>query len=128
MKKQTLQHPAWHIMSLLFVLPVFYFIISAWLNYALGVTTLWKPIEWIFEIPANKRIGLNINLLILFGPALSLVISMLQLVHWEIIPGRDSFDANFSIKKHSWSWLPLTLAAFCLAALFLYSIGENCGC
>lgn len=128
MKKQVLHHRGLYILSLLMVLPTFYFIISAWLNYGLNIPTLWKPIEWIFEIPSNKQIGFNINLLIIFGPLVSLLISAIEVATWDIIGGKETFQASFSIKKHSWNWLPLTLAAFSLAALFLYSISENCNC
>lgn len=128
MKKQLLQHPAWQSLSLLAVLPTFYFLISAFLNYEVGISVLWKPTEVIFEMPSNKSFELNINLLILLGPILSSILSLIRILKWQIVNEAEHFHLAFSIKKYAWSWIPLAISVLCLGALFLYSIAENCNC
>jgi hypothetical protein len=75
MKKVLLNRPFALSAGFMLVFPALYFIVSAWLNYGLSFSPLWKIIEPIFENPETNS-WLNINLLILFGPLLAIFINL----------------------------------------------------
>ena len=76
----------------------------------------------------NQSMGLNINLLILFGPVLALVLNVLSVLHIQIETMKDRIDCRLSINK---SWINLAvviLSTGVLLTLFAYALGENCNC
>ena len=110
----------------LLVFPAFYFMVAAVLNYEMGIATLWQPINDIFEKPANKHFGWNINLLILFGPILALLLNFFSVVKIKWQNEKDQMHLSFSIRKHWINILIAAVAALVLASLFAYLIAENC--
>lgn len=128
MKKLIINRPFAISTGFLLVFPAFYFIVSAWLNYGLGFSSLWKVIEPIFEKPGNKQLGFNINLLILFGPLLAILVNLPQVMQLHLASEPEELNVHFVFKKYSWSWIIIGAAGFCLAALFFYLLMENCNC
>ncbi len=123
---KILNHRFALIAGALLVFPALYFFTAAILNYEMGVDALWKPIDAIFENPANKRMGWNINLLILFGPILAFLLNFFSIVKIKWQNEKEQMHINFSIRKH---WVNMFIAAvsvLVLASLFAYLVGENC--
>jgi hypothetical protein len=128
MKKQLISQPVAFVAGVVFVVPSLYFIISALLNYGFGIHGMWSLIEPIFDKPENKGLGFNVNLLIVFGPLLSLLINLPLVIHVTKTKVDDRLTLNLQFMLYHWSWLIITAALFCLASLGLYMIGENCNC
>ncbi len=128
MKKQIISQPIALLAGGLLVIPSLYFILSALLNYEFGIPGLWSSIESIFEKPGNKQLGLNINLLILFGPLVAILINLTQVMNVAFKKDVSSFNFEIELKKYSWNWMVIAAGLFCLGALFLYMVGENCKC
>jgi hypothetical protein len=128
MKKAFLQHSMIGVITTLLVIPTFYFLISAFLHFELGIYGPWSVIEPVFEQPENKSIGVNINLLILFGPAVSLGICLFRLIKLETKTDGDQLRIITFITTKSYLWFPVIIALLCLGSMFLYSIAENCNC
>lgn len=110
------------------VFPSLYFIVSAWFNYGLGFSPFWKVIEPIFEKPGNRQFGFNINMLILLGPLLAILVNLPQVMQVHLLSKQQEVNVHFAFKKYSWSWIIISAGVFCLAALFLYMLMENCNC
>ena len=73
----------------------------------------------------DQPLGLNINLLILFGPVLAILFTLFQVlkIEWRIT--NEEFLLHFTLRK---KWFPLLVSAFSivlLAVLFLYALVEN---
>ena len=128
MKKVLLNRPFALSAGFMLVFPALYFIVSAWLNYGLGFSPLWKIIEPIFENPENKKFGFNINLLILFGPLLAILINLPLVMQLVMSRTPEEVNVHIAFKKYSWSWIIIGAGTFCLAALFFYLLLENCNC
>lgn len=128
MKKQIVSQPIALLAGWLLVIPSMYFILSALLNYEFGIPGLWSLIESVFEKPENKHLGLNINLLILLGPVLGILINLQQVMYAAFKKDESSFKIDIHLKRYSWNWLVIAAGLFCLAALFIYLLGENCKC
>lgn len=54
-------------------IPLMLFFLAALINYEFGFSPLWKLIDPIFEKPAGKHLGWDINFLFLFGPVLAFI-------------------------------------------------------
>lgn len=128
MKKLLVNRPFALSTGFLLVFPALYFIVSAWLNYGLGFSMLWKVIEPVFEKPGNKQFGFNINLPILIGPLLAILVNLPQVMQLHSVAEPEELNVHLALKKYSWSCIIISVAAFCLAALFFYLIAENCNC
>lgn len=122
---KTLNHRFTLIAGALLVFPALYFMVAAFLHYEMGVSTLWQPIDPIFENPANKHFGWNINLLILFGPVLALLLNFFSIVKIKWQNEKDQVHLSFSIRKHWVNILIAAVAALVLASIFAYLVAEN---
>lgn len=122
---KILNHRFALIAGALLVFPALYFMVAAFLNYEMGISTLWQPIDPIFEKPANKHFGWNINLLILFGPVLAFLLNFFSIVKIKWQNEKDQMHLSFSIRKHWVNILIAAVAALVLASLFAYLIAEN---
>ena len=109
----------------LLALPAAYFVSSAIMNYGLGIDWLWKPIEPIFEKPANKHFGWNINMLILFGPIIALLINALSLAYLRFEKVGNYFKLEIYIRRNWLNIAVLIIAGGSLAAMFIYLFFEN---
>jgi hypothetical protein len=123
---KILNHRFALIAGALLVFPALYFMVAAFLNYEMGVSTLWQPIDPVFEKPANKHLGWNINLLILFGPVLAFVLNFFSIVKIKWQNEKDQVHLGFSIRKHWVNILIAAVAALVLASIFAYLVAENC--
>lgn len=126
MTKQILNYQLAPVAGALLAFPACYFVLAAVLNDSLGFSPLWEIIEPIFEKPANKHLGWNINLLILFGPILALIWNTFSILQIKWSNEKDHLHLFFSITKH---WLNIGVIMVCLlilATLFAYLFVENC--
>ncbi len=128
MKKQMVSQPIALLAGWLLVIPSLYFILSALLNYEFGIPGLWSSIESIFEKPGNKQLGLNVNLLILFGPLGAILINLEQVINIAFKKDASSFHFDIEVRSNSSNWIVIAAGLFCLAAIFLYLLEENCKC
>jgi hypothetical protein len=115
--------------ALLLSLPTGYFILIAVLKYGMGINGPFDSATPLLEsMGIKKSLGWNINLLILFGPAVACLLTIFQVlkIKWEF--SGEHFRFHFTIRKR---WFSLLVAAFSmslLAILFIYALGENCNC
>ena len=115
--------------GLLLVLPTAYFILIGILS-ELGIN---GPLEATKPIAENWGIkeppgGFNISSLILFGPMLSILLTIFQFLKIEWHLTKEEFFLHFTFQKR---WLPILVTAgsiLLLAFLFFYMIGENFNC
>jgi hypothetical protein len=128
MKKAFLSEQLAGLIAAALVIPSLYFVISAFLNYGLGISGPWSVIEPIFNQPQNKSLGLNINLLIVFGPIAACLISLFQVLQldWKLEKERLHIKASLFLK--SYHWIIIGASLFCICSMLLYFLGENCNC
>ena len=115
--------------GLLLILPTAYFILIGVLS-ELGIngpleTT--KPIAEKWGIKEQPG-GFNISSLILFGPMLSILLTIFQFLKIEWHVTKEELFLHFTFQKR---WLPIlvtTGSVLLLAFLFFYMVGENCNC
>jgi hypothetical protein len=69
--------------------------------------------------------GFNINLLILFGPAVAILINLGHVIQWKVSNSPAAYHIQLQAKKHTWNWISILTAAFCLGTLALYLVAEN---
>ena len=70
--------------ALLLTIPTAYFIVASLLKYNFGIDGPYDVVYPLLQqMGINNSLGWNINLLILFGPVLALLVSLLQLLHME---------------------------------------------
>lgn len=123
---KILNHRFALIAGALLVFPALYFMVAAVLNFEMGISGLWKPIDPVFANPANKHLGWNINLLILFGPVLALLLNFFSLVKIKWQNEKEQLQLSFSIRKHWVNILVAVVSALVLASIFAYLVAENC--
>ena len=115
--------------ALLLALPTAYFILISVLKYMFGVDGPFDSMQPTLEqLGIKESLGLNINLLILFGPVIALIIAAAQVLKIQFQFTKDQFDFHIQVKKR---WFALFVAVFSaglLAILFWYVAGENCYC
>jgi hypothetical protein len=99
------------------------------LKYEFGVHEPFDSLApWLEQMGIKESFGLNINLLILFGPILALAISVIQVLSIQYQFSREQVKFNITVLK---KWIPLFiifLSGLSMALLFIYIIGENCNC
>lgn len=113
--------------TLLLVFPTVYFISISALKFNLGINGPYDS-SWplLVRLGITESIGININLLILFGPLLAILINIFQVLTIDKRFTRDHFHFHFRIRKR---WFPIVVVAFCalvMACLLLYLFAENC--
>ena len=127
--KQITKQNGITLISLLLALPTAYFFVIAVLKYELSVDGPFDAIAPLLERWGIKEaLGWNINLLIVFGPAIAICICLAQLlqIKWDI--SGDRFNVNVTVMK---KWFPISvvlLSGLVLTTLFFYMLGENCNC
>lgn len=115
--------------ALLLALPTAYFILIGLLS-ELGVNgplEATRPIaeKWGIKDPPG---GFNISSLILFGPMLAILLTIVQFLKIEWHFAKQEFFVHFTFQKR---WFPILITAgsiMLLAFLFFYMLGENCNC
>lgn len=128
MKKATLKHSITASITLLLLLPACYFITSAILHYVFGISQGWQLIQPVFLHPENKSLGININLLIVFGPIASCIISLFQIMHLEISKEDEMLHIKTSFVTKSYYWVIIAVSLLVTGCILLYFLSENCNC
>ncbi|HEV8079907.1 MAG TPA: hypothetical protein VGP43_04290 [Chitinophagaceae bacterium] len=110
-------------------LPTAYFISISLLKYGMGVPFLYDSAQPLLDkFGIKESLGWNINLLILFGPLIALALNLFSVLRIEWQNERENFSIKLSIQKHWWNMMLVIFSGLLLAILFIYAIGENCGC
>ncbi|MEO5783100.1 MAG: hypothetical protein ABIQ07_07510 [Ginsengibacter sp.] len=113
----------------LLAFPTAYFIFISVLKYGLGLPNLFDAAQPLLErLGIKQSLGLNINLLILFGPFIAMIINLFSVLRIEWFNETESFSFKASFEKHWWNVMLVFFSALLLAVLFFYAIGENCHC
>jgi hypothetical protein len=115
--------------GLLLALPTAFIIVIAMLKYELGIPGPFDGMQPTLESWGIKDPpGLNINLLILFGPIIGFVLTIFQVLRIRLRFEKKQVEINTIIQA---KWFPLLVAGFSLTVLgclSLYMFGENCTC
>jgi len=115
-----------NVLAILLVLPAAWFFCISLLKYSFGIS---GPYD--FSAPLLERLGIqhslgwNINLLILFGPLIALLISIWQVIHFELYSAKDRFDIRVTFFKKLVPLAILLFSGVTLATLFAYLLSEN---
>ena len=113
----------------LLAFPTAYFIFISVLKYGLGLPNLFDAAQPLLErLGIKQSPGLNINLLILFGPFIAMIINLFSVLRIEWFNETESFSFKVSFEKHWWNMMLVFFSALLLSVLFFYAIGENCHC
>ena len=113
----------------LLALPTAYFIFISVLKHALGLPFLFDSTQPLLErLGIKESLGLNINLLILFGPLIALILNLISILRIEWYNERETFSVKVFIEKHWWNMMLVVFSGLVLATLFIYVLGENCRC
>ena len=124
MKSPLFQTPWTFFAGALLTFPGAYFVWSSILN-DIGIDWFWKPIAPIFDKPANKHFGWNINIIIIFGPIIAIMINTLSLAYIQFEKADDYFKCQIFIRRNLLNILVLFIAGGSLLAMFMYLILEN---
>lgn len=117
------------IAALLLVMPTAFFITISILKYQLNINAPYDAVNpLLLSLGIAKPLGWNINLLILFGPAIALLLTFFQVIKIKWDMGHDDFLLAISIQKRWWPLVIIVLNTGILSFLFLYFLGENCIC
>src|SRR5215471_5282004 len=110
--------------GLILSLPAAWLIFSSLLKYGLGWSYLFDASQPLLERWGIKEsIGLNINLIIVFGPVLALILNVLSVLHISFETTKERYDCRLSISR-SWKNLAVViLSATLLLTLFIYLLG-----
>ena len=126
MEKTNSRYTWLNAFSLLLVLPTVYFISISVLKYGFGLDGPFDSAEpLLLQLGIDESLGLNINLLILFGPLLALGLTAWQILRIDWNFNKEEFDFRIRVLK---KWFPLIVAivsGLVLATLFVYLVGEN---
>ena len=113
----------------LLAFPTAYFIFIALLKYGLKSSDLFDSAQPFLErLGIKESLGWNINLLILFGPLITLVLNLFSLLQIEWYNEKENFSIRLSIQRHWSNMILVVFSGVLLAILFSYMLGENCCC
>jgi len=116
------------IVSLLLSIPAAWFVFINVLNEA-GISNPYIASQPLLQrLGISKSFGWNINLLILFGPMATCLLTVFQVLKIDRQFTERHFHFHFAIRRR---WFPILVGALSislLAILALYLVGENCHC
>lgn len=113
----------------LLAFPTAYFILISLLKYGPESSYLFDSAQPLLErLGIKESLGMNINLLILFGPLVALTLNLLSVLRIEWYNEKENFSLRLSIQKHWWNMVLVIVSGVLLATLFIYALGENCRC
>jgi hypothetical protein len=113
------------VLGLLLVAPAFYFILINILN-EFGSPALYNTsIPLLESLGLQKSFGWNINLLIVFGPALAFILNASSIIAIEWKTRETDFEIEFNIQRKTRNWFVIVLSGLCLFILFAYLFLEN---
>ena len=115
-----------NILAIALVIPAFYVIMISLLKYGLGIDGPFDASQPMLESWGIKDPpGWNISMVIVLGPILSILITVLQVLSIEWSFTSELFRIYIFIRKR---WLPIAIALFSglvLATLAIYLFLEN---
>lgn len=124
----TSRYPAF-IAGALLMLPAACFFIILILNFQLGYPYLYDAANpFLQSTSISEPPGLNVNLLILFGPVLTLLINVLAVLDLWLDHGKDRITFKSSAGKKWWNLLIISLSGLTLIVLAVYLFAERCNC
>lgn len=116
-------------LGMLLSLPTVYFIIISFLKFQWEYDYLYNAAEPLLQSAGlNESLGLNINLLLLFGPLLALALNLMSILKVDWFNDRNVFSVKVFIEKHWWNMMIILVSALSLLMLFIYGLAENCNC
>lgn len=126
----TVPRRSWlNILALLLVSPSVYFVVAAILKYEVGMNGPFDAAAPLLErMGLQEPPGWNINLLILFGPVIALLIAVSQVLRTEWYFSKEKLQFRFTLKKQPFPIGIIFLSGLVMGILFIYLVGENCGC
>ncbi len=113
------------IFGLLLTIPAAYLILANITYSTFNIKALYEPILNFFQQPENKRIGLNINLLIIVGPLLALVCNTFSFLHFTFSYADNMLKMEVYFKRSPKNVFVAFFAGICLLILGGYLIFEN---
>lgn len=129
MKLQLVKPSAAATIGLLLTAPTAYFIFVSILKYVFGLSALFNSIEPVLNsMGAKGNPGWNINLLILFGPAIALLLNVASILTIKWQRSEEGINIHLSIQQKLMNLIVIGISGGSLALLFLYALGENCNC
>jgi drug/metabolite transporter (DMT)-like permease len=129
MKTKTINLNSVFWIGTLLLFPTAYFIFISILKYGFEIPDLFDSSQSLLQnLGIKERPGLNINLLIVFGPAIALLLNLFVVLKFDWQKESECLSIKFSIKKHWWNILVVIFSGILLATLFIYAFGENCRC
>ena len=127
MKQFSVSHKWALIFSVIITVPILFVISISLLKYGFGVNRPFDTAQPLLEKWGIKEsIGFNINAVILFGPILAIILNALSLVQYKLKLTGEYYELLISVKRYWWNIILAAVAGICLAALFIYLLGENC--
>lgn len=129
MKLQLVKPSSAATIGLLLTAPTAYFIFVSALKYVFRLPALFDAFEPLLNsMGAKGPLGWNINLLIVFGPALSFLINLISILTVQWNRNEGGIHIHLVVQQKPVNWIVLCISGGCLALLFLYALGENCNC
>jgi hypothetical protein len=129
MKAFNLEKQQAFLVGTILTLPALYFIFISVMKYVFRLPYFFDAALPFLELAGiNQSIGLNVNLLILFGPLLAFILNLCSVldIHFEF--GKDRISFQMSIRRHWTNWLVVLGSSTALLILFTYLLAENCSC
>lgn len=119
----------WGVLGMLLLMPAAVVILVSVLNYGLGIRAPFEMIQpaverWGIKDPP----GLNITSLIVFGPMISLLISLSRVVEVRFAKDDSGLVLNIAVMRNKYHLIMIALSVLIGITLFVYGIGENCLC
>ena len=129
--KLQLIRPAWFaLVGFMLTVPTAFFLFINILKFELGYDALYDAVAPTFDaLGLTQPLGFNISLLILFGPALAIVLNLPSIlsIGWSRREDVTELDVQF-YHRPVINWIVIAVSSICLIILFGYGLAENCNC
>ncbi len=117
------------VLAAIFVFPAAVFLVGSVLKFEAGIPVFYDMAEPLMvRMGLNEKLGLNINLLIAFGPIVALALTLYSLVRIKTERQKDFFSLSFCFPVKGAMFYLALVSAFIMCFLLLYVVGENCHC
>ena len=129
MKTLHLKSRQTFIAGCILTLPALYLILISLLKYTSDEAYI-HNLTWplLQSVAVREGLGLNANLLILFGPVLAFLLNLFSVLDTDYQQGEENVVGQFSIRKSAWNLAVLFCSSLALFLLFACILGEKCRC
>lgn len=108
--------------TVLVLLPAL-FLLAVFLQYGLGITALFEPLDKIIFAPIrNSSVRWLEPLLLFVLPLIALVANILSVTHFSMAPHDDDLVITLAIRKRWWNWVVISLSSSIVVIIFLYAV------